>query len=224
MLNRWEIAKKQVSADVIRALTADQVVRLTDLSHAQLRYWDRTEFFKPAYGDNPRAPYGRVYSFRDVVGLRTLGVLRKYHKIPLQQLRKVARQLSQYNESPWSKLTLYVFRGEVHFREPETEKLRGALSGQYTHIRLQSIIQDIVAEAEKLKHRTSAQIGRIERNRYIVHRAWVVAGTRIPTKAIWNFTKAGYSPEGIIREYPLLTVQDIDVALAHEKKLTANRA
>ncbi|HUY38457.1 MAG TPA: DUF433 domain-containing protein [Candidatus Binataceae bacterium] len=224
MQSQWEVAKKQVSADVIRALTADQVVRLTDLSHAQLRYWDSTEFFKPAYGDDPRAPYGRVYSFRDVVGLRTLGVLRKYHGIPLQQLRKVARELSQYNESPWSELTLYVFRGEVHFREPETEKLRGALSGQYTHVRLQSIIQDVVARAEKLKRRTPAQIGRIERNRYIVHRAWVVAGTRIPTRAIWNFMEAGYSRQAIIQEYPLLTEQDIRVALAHEKKLAANRA
>ena len=224
MRNQWEIAKNQVSAEVIRALTADQVVRLTDLSHAQLRYWDRTGFFKPAYGDNPRAPYGRVYSFRDAVGLRTLSILRKRHEIPLQQLRKVARELSQYNESPWSELTLYVLRGEVYFREPETEKLRGALSGQYTYLRLRSIIQDVAAEAEKLKRRTPAQIGRIERNRYIVHHAWVVAGTRIPTKAIWNFTKAGYSPEGIIQEYPLLTEQDIQVALAHEKKLTANRA
>jgi DNA-binding transcriptional MerR regulator len=224
MQNLWEIANKQVGAEVIRAFTADHVVRLTGLSQAQLRYWDRTGFFKPAYGDSPGAPYGRVYSFRDVVGLRTLSVLRKSHEIPLQQLRKIARQLSRHTEVPWSELTLYVFRGEVYFREPDTEAVRGVLSGQYTHIRLRRIIQDIAAEAEKLKHRTPDQIGRIERNRYIVHRAWVVAGTRIPTKAIWNFAQAGYSPKGIIREYPLLTEQDIDEALAHEEKLISSRA
>ena len=203
---------------VIRAFSANHVVKLTGLSHRQLSYWDRTEFFRPYYAeDNRRSPYSRVYSFRDVVGLRTIAILRKLHKIPLQQLRHIARDLSQYKDAPWSDLILYVLGKEVYFREPETGSIRGVRSGQYTHLPLRSIIQDVAAEAEKLKHRTSDQIGRIERNRYIVHRAWVIAGTRIPTKAISNFSEAGYSVDGILSEYPLLTKPDIAAALAHEK-------
>ena len=49
-------------ANVIRAFSADHVVRLTGLIHVQLRYWDRTGFFRPEYGpDSPRSPFGRVY-------------------------------------------------------------------------------------------------------------------------------------------------------------------
>jgi uncharacterized protein (DUF433 family) len=134
----------------------------------------------------------------------------------------VAKELSQYNETPWSGLTLYVFKKEVHFREPDSEAIRGALSGQYTCLTLQSIIQGVRKDADKLRHRAPDQIGRIERHRYVAHNAWVVAGTRIPTKAIRHFREAGYSPSRIIREYPLLTESDIAAALAHEQKLAQN--
>src|SRR5208337_1900419 len=164
------------ASPVIRAFSAHHVVQLTGLSHGQLSYWDRTEFFKPYYAEgNRRSPYSRVYSFRDVVGLRTIAILRKLYKIPLQQLRRIARDLSQYKDAPWSDLILYVLGKEVYFREPDTGSIRGVRTGQYTHLALRSIIQDVAAEAEKLKHRTSDQIGRIERHRYVVHRAWVVA-------------------------------------------------
>ena len=63
---------------VIRAFSADHAVRLTGLSMRQLRYWDDTGFFRHRYAsEDRRSPYGRVYSFRDIVGLRTLSVLRK---------------------------------------------------------------------------------------------------------------------------------------------------
>jgi DNA-binding transcriptional MerR regulator len=210
--------------EVVRAFSANHVVRLTGLSQSQLRYWDETRFFRPRYAsENRRSPFSRVYSFQDVVGLRTLGILRKQFNIPLQQLRKVAREWSQYRDQPWSELVLYVSGNEVYFREPESERLRGVLSRQYTHLRLQRIIHDVAREAEKLKRRTEDQLGRIERNRYIVHNAWVVAGTRIPTKAIWRFHLAGYSPKSIIREYPPLTERDIAAAIKHEEKV-ASRA
>jgi uncharacterized protein (DUF433 family) len=220
----WAFQHNGSPAHTIRAFSADHVIRLTGLSRMQLSYWDRTKFFEPHYAfENRRSPNSRVYSFRDVVGLRTLSVLRKFHKIALQKLRRVAKHLSRYNEAPWSELVLYVFKKDVYFREPETESVRDELSGQYTHLRLESIIQDVSKDAERLKHRTQDQIGRIERRRYVAHRAWLVAGTRIPTKAVWNFTQAGYSPQRIIREYPLLTEPDVLAALEHEEKL-AQRA
>lgn len=155
--------------------------------------------------------------------MRTIAVLRKRYNFPLQQLRQIARDLSQYNDAPWSDLTLYVLGKEVYFREPDTEAIRGVRSGQYTYLSLRRIIQDVTADAERLKHRTNDQIGKIERNRYIIHRAWVIAGTRIPTKAISNFSHAGYSIDGILSEYPQLTKLDIEAALSHEETL-AKRA
>lgn len=210
--------------EVIRAFSANHVVRLTGLSHAQLRYWDDTGFFSPRYAsENRRSPFSRVYSFQDVVGLRTLGVLRRVHQVPLQQLRKTAQELSQYRAEPWSELVLYVFGKKVYFREPDTERVVGVLSGQYVLIPLRSIINDVAAEARQLKKRTGEQFGRVERHRYVVHNAWVIAGTRIPTKAIWRFHRAGYSQDAIIREYPVLTRRDIEAALAREER-AAKRA
>jgi uncharacterized protein (DUF433 family) len=206
--------------DVIRAFSAEHVARLTELSQRQLRYWDETRFFRPRYAsENRRSPHSRIYSFKDVVGLRTVSILRKEHRIPLQTLRKVARELSRYRDAPWSDIVLYVLGKEVHFREPDTGKIRGVLNRQYVSVPLQSIIEDVAAKSNKLKERSADQFGRVERHRFIAHNAWVIAGTRIPTAAIGRYKAAGYSAEQILNEYPALTRQDVEAALRHERKL-----
>lgn len=207
------------SLSPVQAFSAKHVVKLTGLSQAQLRYWDKTGFFRPEFtAAQSRVPHSRIYSFQNVVGLRTLGLLRRDHHVPLQQLRKVAQELSRYRNSPWSELSLYVMSREVYFREPETGRVRNALGRQYALIELRNIMQDVAAEAEKLKSRTAEQFGRVERNRYVAHNAWVIAGTRIPTKAILRFHEAGYRPSGIIREYPVLNERDVKAAIEHEAK------
>jgi uncharacterized protein (DUF433 family) len=160
-----------------------------------------------------------MYSFKDVVGLRTLSLLRKDYQISLQHLRKVAQELSQYQDAPWSELKLYVLGNEVIFREPETSKLRSVVGKQYVTIPLRNIEEDVEAETRKLKERSKEQIGQIARHRYVVHNAWVVAGTRIPTKAIWRFSEAGYTPKQILKEYPSLKEADVVAAILHEERL-----
>src|ERR1700730_11594643 len=131
------------TGSVIQAFAAEHVARLTGLTNRQLNYWDDTGFFSPQYAlDNRRSPYSRIYSFRDVVGLRTISILRKRYHIPLQNLRKAAEELSRHNDSPWSDLQLYVFNSEVHFREPDTDRVRGVRSDQYVNIQLRTIIEE----------------------------------------------------------------------------------
>lgn len=209
-------------ANVIRAFSAEHVARVTGLSMRQLSYWDQTEFFSPQYAfENRRTPYSRIYSFKDVVGLRTISILRNRHKLPLQQLRKAAEELCKYKDTPWSDLVLYVFNNEVHFREPETDRLRGVVSKQYVaNVPLRDIIEDAMERSNKLKARAKSEIGRIARHRYVAHNAWVIAGTRIPVSAIVSFSEAGYTPEQIIKEYPTLAVGDVVAALKHAAKLT----
>ncbi|HEY2805381.1 MAG TPA: MerR family transcriptional regulator, partial [Gemmatimonadales bacterium] len=63
--------------NVIAAFSEDQVERLTGLTMGRLRYWDSSDFFKPAFSEeNRRVAYSRFYSFKDVVALRTLELLR----------------------------------------------------------------------------------------------------------------------------------------------------
>lgn len=62
---------------VVKILSAEQVCQLTGLSARQLGYWDQTGFFSPTFVGPSRGAYNRVYSYRDVVGLRAIAVMRK---------------------------------------------------------------------------------------------------------------------------------------------------
>ncbi len=206
----------------VKAFSAEHVHRLTGLSHAQLRYWDRTGFFNPTFADEERhSPYSRVYSFRDLVGLRTIAILRNQHHKPLQTLRKVGRLLKRYHETPWSSIVIFVAGQEVYFQEPDSDVIRDAVGGHQQAIRLdlRSIGEDLRASANRLRDRTADEYGTIERKRYVMHNQWVVKGTRIPTSAIAEYAQAGYNTPSILREFPRLTPQDIEVALKHEEQL-----
>jgi uncharacterized protein (DUF433 family) len=215
-------AKDSTVKSVIRAFSAVHVCRLTGLSQRQLSYWDGTRFFSPYYAsENRRSPFSRVYSFEDLVGLRVIAILRKKYEIPLQTLRRVAEELSQYHLRPWSGLVLYVVGKKVHFKEPATDKIRGVGGAQLVFpLDLDRVMDDMSAKANELRNRRRDQIGKIERNRNVVHNAWVIAGTRIPTKTVWRYHQAGYDSAAILRDYPLLTTADIRSAISHEKALT----
>ena len=208
----------------IVAFTAEHVCRLTGLSARQLRYWDATDFFSPTLlGEHPRRAFGRIYSFRDVVGLRTIALLRNKHRIPLQELRRVGEWLRSHHETPWSSLKFALYGRKVVFADPKSGAFvepRGA--GQtIIPIALEPIATDMQQEAERLRERQADQIGQINRNRYVVHNAWVVSGTRIPTEAIWNFHEAGFDVAAILKEYPRLTADDVTAAIEFETKRRA---
>jgi len=208
--------------DVVSAFSVEQVERLTGLSSSQLRDWDASGFFVPAYASKNRSsPYSRIYSFDDLVGLRTLSVLKSEYKISLQSLRKVAEKLSEYAGRPWSELTLYVLKREVHFKNPISGHIQGSLTGQYAApIPLASVADDMRQKAARLKSRSSDQIGQFEQKRFVAHNSLVVAGTRIPISSIKEFHAAGFSPEQIIVQYPSLTLEDVAKALSHDGDLT----
>lgn len=181
---------------VVLAFGEEHVERLTKLTKSQLRYWDRTGFFSPTYGEEgeKHTPYSRVYSFRDVVGLRTLGILRKDHNVSLQHLRQVAERLSHLKDELWTTTTLYVLNRKVIFHEEGSGQLREVVSGQYiAGIPLHKVMSDVAAEAENLRQRAPDRVGKIERHRFVARNAPVVAGTRIKTAAIKRFHDAGYS-------------------------------
>lgn len=201
----------------IIAFTAENVCRLTGLSMRQLGYWDTTDFFSPELLDEyRRRAFARIYSFRDVVGLRTISVLRK--KAPLQELRRVGEWLRAHHKTPWSSLKFALIGRRVVFSDPEIGKyMEPSGQGQVViEIGLEPIATEMRRAAEGLRERDADQIGKVVRNRYVVHNAWVVAGTRIPTEAIWNFHAAGHSAADIVREYPRLTPTDVQAAIDFE--------
>jgi uncharacterized protein (DUF433 family) len=209
------------------AFGVDHVCLLTGLSKRQLGYWDRTRFFSPQYADeNRNRPYSRIYSFRDVVGLRTISILRNTHKVPLQELRRVGSWLKKHHKAPWASLTFYVASNRVYFDDPRTGSRRGArpLEQAVLPIAMERIAKETSDAANRLRERQPDDIGKIVRHRYVVHNSPVLAGTRVPTSAVWNFHEAGYTSTQIIREFPRLEPGDIDAAVTYEQRSRKKRA
>ena len=203
---------------IISAFTEEQVERLTGISKRQLRYWDKTDFFTPAFvSENRRVAYSRIYSFTDVASLRVLNVLRNQYRVPLQHLRVVAKELPQMSTDKWTKTELFVLNRRVVFAEPGTNKYREIVSRQYViGIALNVVLSDTERDVEDLNRRDESMIGKVTRSRNICHNSWVIAGTRIPVVAIKRFAEEGYSISQIREEYPTLTEADIRSAIQHE--------
>lgn len=98
---------------VIAAFTEDEVRRLTGIRLRQLRYWDRTAFFRPSLIDNEDGDQvGSLYSFRDLVCLQVLNGLRNDNGVSLQHLREVKDKLAKLGADLWAKTTLYVLKNK----------------------------------------------------------------------------------------------------------------
>lgn len=202
--------------------TAEHVARLTRLTMRQLRYWDRTGFFSPEYIEPGRA-YGRVYTFRNLVGLRVISKLRLDRNLPLQELRRVGEWLHQRYDEPWSKLRFGVTGKIIIFLDPVTgHPIEAKGLGQHILevVEVDAIASEMDKEAENLRDR-SAKVGQIEKRRQVASSTWTIAGTRIHTRAIWNFHEAGYSAAAILREYPHLKTEDVTAAIKFERKRRA---
>ena len=223
----WQTVEKDRAnldiSSVIAALSEDQVERITGLTKRQLRYWAKTGFFKPSFvEDNPRLPYSRFYSFKDLVGLRALEMLRVQKSVPLQHLRVVAEKLSHLGDDLWSSTTLFVVDRKVVLVNPETKTSEEVVSGQYLlGIHLGKIIEDTYDDVVALRQRAPESIGQVDRSSGVLRNAWVVAGTRIPVHAIKSFHEHGYSVSEIIGEYPDLTSEDVEAALNHDDSKAA---
>lgn len=206
--------------NVISAFSLEQASRLAGLTTATLISWDKNDFFRPSLAsENRRTPYSRIYSFEDLVALRTLAILRE--RVSMQHLKKAAEKLKEHAGKPWTSLTLYTLNREVHFRNPGTGRIEGAVSGQYgATIPLEAVAEEMRQKANELRERDKDKFGRLERHRFVMGNAWVFAGTRIPVADVHSLLEAGFTAEAVLEEYPDLVVADIKAARAFAGNLT----
>lgn len=207
-----------------RAFSLESAATLTGLSERQLRDWTRDGFFCPHYwtAENASDPFRPIfYSFRDLVGLRTIALLRKEHKIPLQRIRKFGVWLNARYETPWSSLKFWISGKELYFDCPDTgASISSAPAGQTIApqvIKLDRIAEDVDKKVTDLRRRRKDKIGHVANSKGIMGSVPTVAGTRIPTSAIWEFHEAGSSIPEIQKSYPDLTEEDIKAAIRHEE-------
>jgi DNA-binding transcriptional MerR regulator len=120
--------------NLVAAFSEEQIGRMVGLSKSRLRYWARTGFFRPSFvEEDGRLPYSRCYSFKDIVALRTLEMLRVQNSVPLQHLRKVAETLSHMRDDLWTSTTLFVVNKKVSLVNPEFGQPQEIVSGRAVH-------------------------------------------------------------------------------------------
>jgi uncharacterized protein (DUF433 family) len=200
---------------VVAAFTEEQVEKLTGVNKRQLQHWDRTDFFVPSMAfQDRRAPYSRLYSFRDLVSLKVLNALRNEANVPLTHLREVKETLTHLGDDLWAKTTLYVLNKHVIFQGPDGDGREEVVTGQaILSIPLLVVANGIEDAVKAMRQRDSRLIGKIEKQKNIARNIPVLAGTRIPVQSVKAFANAGYSVEEIRKEYPTLTEDDIKAAI-----------
>jgi len=230
---------------IIGAFTTEHAARLAGLSKRQLGYWDAENVFHPSLSRGKKhQPYGKIYSFQDIVALRTLAQLRQ--RFSLQKLRVLGDSLKERYDHPWSQIRFYVAGDEIVFADPATGKYISTKPQNQSILEIE--LEPIACEAESalqadIRRRKPASIGRIDRHRYVARNEWVVGGTRIPVWIIQDLHRAnydehmptsayeflkdrGHDTHRVRDELPLRTEDPAIVAHAHQLKaviLTINR-
>lgn len=207
--------------NVVAAFSEEQIERMVGLTKSRLRYWAKTDFFRPSFvEEDGHLPYSRFYSFKNIIALRTLETLRVKNGVSLQHLRQVAEKLSHLKDELWTSTTLFVRDKKVIFVNPDFGRPQEIVSGQYV-LPLSKIIDETRNEIVAFRSRPADTVGRLSRRRGIVRNALVVSGTRIPVASIVRLREDGYSVDQIIDEYPDLTPEDVQAAIAHGKSVAA---
>lgn len=202
------------------AFTARTVSKLTGLSVRQLHHWDRTSFFVPTHADpKRRRPQSRIYSFEDVVGLRTIATLRE-QGVSFSELKKVRRFFTSHHNRDWAERRFYVVGNRVFFSEGEAVVAARPL-GQVVEPRvldIGAIERDMDRAVRNLAVRSEAQFGQVAEDRSVMGGAPVIAGTRISTATIDWLRRRGYSEEDILEDFPRLTPEDVRAAIEYEAR------
>ncbi|MGH7916758.1 MAG: DUF433 domain-containing protein, partial [Candidatus Binataceae bacterium] len=133
-------------------------------------------------------------------------------------------ELKKTPEADWSNLAFYRDpAGRVYFGHPETGEIVGTSPrGQRPVFEMSEVIHNVERNLARMNRRKAKQIGKIDQNRFVVRNAERIAGTRIPTAAIYRLHSAGYDIQAIIREFPRLTSADVKAAIQNEQLKVAS--
>lgn len=216
------------------AYTSNQVMRITRVTKRKLDYWIERGLVRPDIERAKGRGKVRLFSFQSLLEVRVVEWLR-HSNIPLQLIRKVVRRLRERGVlSPLSRVRFAVVetagnrperplkrpRQDIVFQSADGAWESGQRPGQILFemtIPLKEFRRELEHAVEE-DRRIGRVLGRIEKRRGVMGSTPVIAGTRIPTKAIWNLSKDGYDVDHIVATYPGLTRADVKAALREEGK------
>ncbi len=212
---------------VILAFNLEQAASVTRLAPQRIRRWSLAGIITPSIRSGPAgSPYRFLYSFEDLVGLRTLGRLLATRMFSLPQLKLAARYMRQFYHQPWAQASFLIDGNQLLIRHPNGENVVSLLKPGQARMPLafswEQIRQEVEEGARLLQMRSPEQIGALERHWNVLHNKWRIAGTRIPTSLVLECVQSGMSDGEILEAYPTLRIADISAAMAHEEARLAS--
>ena len=196
------------------AYPLSRAAQLAGLSERQVRTWARDGFYTPHFESG-------LYSFRDIVALRTLGILRNERGIPLQTLKKFGKWLRARHDEPWASLRFATAGKEVLFREGGKRLVSGDKPGQYADVvpfPIDEVELTVRTAATAAAARKPDQFGQVAKRRGLMGSRPCVAGTGVTINSIWEFHEAGFTTDQILDEYPVLTSVDVEAAIEAKQR------
>jgi len=196
---------------LISLFPPDQASDLTGNSVGQLKQWDAQEFISPAFREpGPRTPFGRLYSFVDLLALRVLSQLRNEHGVSLQHLKEVKEELGIDENFSWCSKQLSVANKKVVITEEDSTPNEVVSKQTVIVIPLREVREKLLADLEDFRNRRKPEdIGQFSKTRNIVQSKQVIAGTRVKVSSIEQFLSEGYSDKDILAQYPSLRKGDV---------------
>ena len=197
--------------NIIGAFSEENASRLSGVSCDQLRHWHKRGLMTASMGpQDGQGVYQRIYSFRDLVALRVLNVLRNDHKVSLQHLRAVADKLSHDGPERWTATTLYVLGKRVVFDDPRTNERKEVVSGQRVlDIPISAAISDTREAIQRYNMRSDDELGHVVRRKFVQENQIVFARSRIPVSVVKEYLQRGLGAAQIMADFPDLTEEDI---------------
>ena len=195
------------------AVSDKRAAKLAGVSMRQLRYWEQIGLVVPSVKEqiSPRNTV-RLYSFQDLLELVVAAELRHRPGISLQHIRRLVAYLRNREfDAPLRELKFATRGQEIYVQYPD-----GSWSGDPSPDQLiyrQAIALDEVgAKIDTVNDRDPEAAGKVISRRSVHRSKLIFAGTRIPVATVQRYLQAGYDTKAIIREYPSLTVADIETA------------
>lgn len=200
---------------------ARRAAALAGIPLRTLHYWAHTGFFRPSVSPDPR---DYLWSWGDLLALRAIDWLRRSKdepELPRASLQAIRAALSELEQDglPRHKLRELAIGvdGSPFFHDPDGPTVRADASRQEAipgALNLVSAYDD--RGPDLLQPRPLLRIlpGKLHGEPHVVH-------TRIPTAALYELHREGYSRDQIRRMYPDVSDDALTQAIELEQSLVA---
>lgn len=206
--------------------TTEQAIGLTGITRRQLDYWLRTSLITADIASGDGRGTVRLFTFQNLLEIRVAAWLRD--QLSLQLIRKIVGHLRAQRDHPLAELQFAVVEAEpdrtgAHRRDVIVQQADGSWE-KWTGQQMLTVrvpvrrFSDELSKAAARDRSNRRRVGQVEKRRGVLGSAPVLAGTRIPTAALWRLHDAGYSTERILENYPGLKRADVKAALEEERR------